>query len=312
MRKPVYNLVFPSGCQAMTIFDYKFVKVENYPVQLQKLQQLVAYYADVQIKLNTGEHAITAYVKLPRTEQKAVLEWGNTNTTALEDILLLLSIFTQRDVFVLDQKEKDSIIIADPRQYPWGGILSSSIPYKEDKSGESSKSSSIVYPCDIGFEENITEIYTLIRSKTWQDKYKDGYFLFLAKQAFRRQSLESAFSQCWTIWEHLFATQNKNWLSDEQIEKLKSSEKIAFILTKYALQGEITPASRKRIDSLAKIRNRIVHYGRFPMSGSVHDDAILFIRLTEFVLAKILGLSPSNLFNTVDKLEKFLGELQKP
>jgi len=96
MRKQVYNLEFPSGCRSMTIFDYKFVKVDDYPTQLQKLQQLVAYHSDVQIEINTGEHSITGFVESIKPEQKAVLEWGSSKNTALADILLLLSIYSPR------------------------------------------------------------------------------------------------------------------------------------------------------------------------------------------------------------------------
>jgi hypothetical protein len=41
VRKPVYNLVFPSRCHAMTIFGYRFSRVENYRDQLVSLQHLV-------------------------------------------------------------------------------------------------------------------------------------------------------------------------------------------------------------------------------------------------------------------------------
>jgi len=85
----------------------------------------------------------------------------------------------------------------------------------------------------------------------------------------------------------------------------------SFLLVKYALAGDIDNSSRKRIETLAEIRNRLIHFGRFPERGSVHDDAILFIRLTEFIITKILGLSPSNVFNTLENLEIFLGKGEK-
>lgn len=174
MKKLVYNLVFPSGCQSMTIFDYKFTKMEDYQVQLQKLQQLVAYHADVKIRINTGEHAATSFVEKTGSHQKAIPEWGISKSSALDDILLLLSLFTGRDVFVVDKVEENMAIVADPRKYSGSGILRCSIPYKADKSGNANKSSSIAFPCDIGFEEGINEIYTIIKSEEWQNKYKKG------------------------------------------------------------------------------------------------------------------------------------------
>ena len=72
------------------------------------------------------------------------------------------------------------------------------------------------------------------------------------------------------------------------------------------VDGEVDAPSKRRIETLAEIRNRLIHYGRFPERDSVWADADLFIRLTEFVITRILGLNPSNLFNTVEKLEDFL------
>ena len=93
------------------------------------------------------------------------------------------------------------------------------------------------------------------------------------------------------------------------IHSLSSSEKISYLLVKYALRETITAKEHKRISQLADIRNRLVHYGRFPTKSSVDDDAIMFKRLTEFIIARILGLSPSNLHNTLEELEKFLNRV---
>jgi hypothetical protein len=126
--------------------------------------------------------------------------------------------------------------------------------------------------------------------------------------AFRRQPLESAFTQCWTLWEHLFSVHNSNWLSRD----LDAVDRIAFILTEYALTDEIDTKSREQIKSLANIRNNLIHFGRFPADdkgknkNKISDDAAFFIQLTEFVIAKILGLLPSEIFNTTDKLKAFL------
>jgi len=310
MRKRIYNLEFPSWCPSMTIYGYRFIRVDDYGDRIARLQYLVTSQSEFAISANTGEHAITAYVELPKHEDNAVLEWANGGNTALSDVLLLLSIFTGRDVFAVeDSNSSVGVILADPRQYQWGGVLICSIPYKEQPPADPE---TWEFGYDIGREEGLNQIYALMRGEEWQRKYERGYFLFLAKQAFHRQSLESSFSQCWTIWEHLFAVHNRNWLSIKQIRQLDSSEKIAFILTEYALRNEIDDASRKRITSLAEIRNRLVHFGQFPERGSVHDDAVLFIRLTEFVIAKILGLSPSNVFNTMEKLEEFLNNIKSP
>jgi hypothetical protein len=263
----------------------------------------VTFHSEFEINANTGTHAITAYVEIPEREESAVLEWGNDDATALKDVLLLLSIFTERDVFVIEsQTNQDAtvVITADHRVYSGGGILRCSIPYKKHPLKPEP------YSYDIGFEEGLNQIYTLIRSEGWQHKYKQGYFLFLARMAFRRQPLEAAFTQCWTIWEHLFAILNQDWLSSRRIRQMSATEKISYVLVEYALRDEISEADRKRIEALAEIRNRLVHFGRFPDRGTVHDDAILFTKLTEFIIAKILNLFPSNVLNTMEKLEEFL------
>ncbi len=98
----------------------------------------------------------------------------------------------------------------------------------------------------------------------------------------------------------------------KKIEHSPSLQKIEFILTEFALKAEIDGPSTERIKTLANIRNRLIHFGKFPEQDSVYADAVLFVRLTEFVIAKILGLTPSNVFNTTEELEKFLSKITPP
>jgi hypothetical protein len=93
---------------------------------------------------------------------------------------------------------------------------------------------------------------------------------------------------------------------DDEIRRLNLTEKLAFLLTEYALKEEIGINDRERIKSLSNIRNCLVHFGHFPKRGSVYRDAVLFIRLTEFIIAKTLGMAPPNVFNTMEELEDFL------
>jgi len=311
--QPIYNLEFPLWCPELNIFGYRFTRVEDYSERFLSLQHLNSEISEFDVEPNTGTHAITAFVELPNYQEKeAVFEWSGSNSTALMDILLLLSIFTGRDVFALEPQDTKHIkftrgaITADSRIHSWGGILRCSIPYKKMPIEPEP------FGYDIGFEEGINKIYELIRSNEWQEEYRHGYFLLLARVAFSLRMVESSFIQCWTIWEHLFASLNDKWLSNKQIQQMSSVEKISFILVKFALTGEINNASRKKIEALAEIRNRLIHFGRFPERESVRDDAILFIHLTEFVIAKILGLSPSNVFNTIENLEKYLDKIRKP
>ena len=314
MRKEVYNLEFPPNCTTMTIFSYRFTRVDDYKDRRASLQHLIPSSSgspEFNIRANTGKHVVTAYVDLPENEQKAALAWAGSGYTALSDILLLLSIFSGRDVFVVDSAIDDfsgKVIIADSRVYPWGGTLGCSIPVKGRLMDPADPLSSYY----IGFEEGLNQIYALIRSEEWQRKYQGGYFLFLAQQAFRNRSPDIAFTLCWVIWEHLFAILNREWLPEDRVRQIHSSEKVAFLLVKYDVKSNIGKEARKQIENWVKIRNRLVHFGRFPENDSkytsedslVLDDVFSFIRWTESLIARILGLSPSNALYT-KKMEKF-------
>jgi hypothetical protein len=305
VKKKVYNLEFEAWCNEFTVYGYRFYRVDDYGQKVIMLQHRASGIDEFDLVTTTGKHVSTAYVDLPEIEDKAVLEWADNKATALQDIELLLTLFTGRDVFIVDEKfdENDRVVIlADSDLFQWGGVLRCSIPY------ESSEPSLDEMSFNIGFEKSLNETYSIIRTEEWQRKYENGYFLILSKQAFKRQTLESTFLQCWTIWEHLFAILNKQWLSEEEIIRLSSSDKIAYILVQYALKDGISKSDREKIKTLVEIRNKLIHFGRFPKRQSVHDKAQLFIRLTEFIIAKVLKISPSNVFNTIEKFEKFFTE----
>lgn len=317
MRKEVYNLEFCSNCSEMTIFGYRFTRVDDYQDKIASLQHLSTAYSEFEIHANTGKHTITAYVELPQNEQEAALAWAySSEETALSDILLLLSIFTRRDVFAVDNTIDDgtgNIIIADPRLYPCGGVIGASIPYEKRLIDPTDPLSSY----NIGFEKCLNHIYELIRTEEWKDRYERGYFLFLTQQAFRSRSPDIAFTLCWVVWEHLFAILNREWLPDDRLVRILSSDKLAFLFIKYKIKPNITKENRKQIEKWKKIRNTLVHFGRFseldPKNSAKHsskydsayDDVISFIRFTEFIIAKILKLSPSHALNT-KKMDEFL------
>lgn len=86
MRKKVYNLEFPSWCQELTVFGYRFTRVEDYKEKYLSLQRIVeGSDSEFSIKANTGQHAHTAYVELPKNEEEPVLEWADKKVTALDD-----------------------------------------------------------------------------------------------------------------------------------------------------------------------------------------------------------------------------------
>lgn len=302
MRRQIYNLEFPSWCNRIRLFDYDFTRVDEYESRLKELQHLGGHHAEFRIDSTTGTHSITAIVEHADPEPLAVLEWSHRSNTALLDLLLILSLFTKRDVFAetTESDGRPGAIIRDPRLYNYGGILRISIPYVSQPIEPEPER------YDIGFEQGLNQIYSLIRDGQWRDLYRGGYFLFLANQAFRRQTLEASFVQCWTIWEHLFSIHNSSWLSDVSIHSISAHEKISFVLSEYDVIREIDDPVRSKIRGLSRIRNRLVHFGRFPDRALVHEDALLFIQLTEWIIATILQLEPSNALNTEERLQEFL------
>jgi len=301
MRREIYNLEFPSWCPKLSICGYEFSRVPDYEQRLASLQHLAPATAEFATVPTTGQHAITAVVERDEPEPPAVLEWSGSSTTAIWDILLILSLFTRRDVFAAPASASPTgAIIRDPRVHSHGGLLRISIPYVRQPIEPEP------FAYDIGFEQALNRVYDLIRDPEWRQRYRGGYFLFLADQAFRMQPLESSFVTCWTIWEHLFSVHNDRWLSPSSIRALRAQEKITFILSHYDIVNQIDSHSRARLSSLSAIRHRLVHFGRFPAEPNALEDALLFIALTEWVLARVLGLQPSNALNTQESLQEFL------
>lgn len=313
MQKLVYNLEFPPRCRQLDIYSYRFTRVDKYQERLHQLHRLVHEVSEFELHPTTGIHSQTAWVELPESEEAPILKWAGERRTALDDLFILLSLFTRRHVFALTNEESSLPIVADPRTYRWGGILRVSLPYEESPGNDPGS-------YDIGFQRGMNEVYTLMRTPEWQNEYRNGYVLFLARQAFSQHVLEAAFTQCWTMWEHLFAVLNSNWLSKEQIIKMPSNEKIAFLMIRFNLLTAIDNQTRTRLGLFVDIRNRLVHFGCFPITDEplsttkvphdpirdIHDRAVLFIHLTEFIVTKVLGLTPSEVLDTTRKLHRFL------
>ena len=286
----VYNLIFPHSCREIAIHGYVFRRVEEYKERVQDLQHLTAAYNEFDRPINTGKHAVTAVVDFPTKEKKPVLGWADSNATALDDILLLLSIFTLRDVFAVPEPIEKGVaaITADSREYFFG--IRTAIEYEEAKDKYGNK-------YDIGFQKGIERVYSRMLTATWQKEYGRGPFLLLFRAACKRQILETSFITCWTIWEILFHLHNQSWLSDEQIVKLPASEKISYILTRYQIKKTLDETDRKGIKRFVKMRNAIVHAGRFVDEAALHD-ASLFVRITAIIVAQILGLSVSDVLGS--------------
>jgi hypothetical protein len=303
----IYNLEFPAYCSEITIHGYRFYRVPEYEEKFLSLNRRIDVRSEFHEKPGFGKHSVTALVHLPSSEDPAVLSWASGEEKALDDVQFLLSLFTGREIFPYVEQEDETtkaqwLSILDHRKCPFGGTLSCSLPVEFTQPYVPHES------YNIGFEKGLNSVYDLIRTDTWLKKYERGHYLSLTRRMCQTRELEPAFVQCWTIWEHLFALQNRHWLSGKEINRLNAVEKLSYILSDYALRSDIDDGSRNRIQDWVEARNRLIHFGKFPEKDKVSEDAYLFIRLTEFIVAKTLNLIPSELFDTTKKLEEFLSK----
>lgn len=311
-RKEIFNLEF-THINELSVGEYRFRKVENYEQVYKQLAHHVHQGGspDTEIKPQTGTHQITASVEIPDAEIGSVLPWANKDEKALADVLLLLTVFTGRDVFVKDW-DGDLPIIADPRLHQWGAQLRLAPVFEGAWRNKDTGEIVTEKPTedwnydyfDIGFGKAINSVLNTIRSPEWQELYDGGYFLFLYRDMIKRQILEKSFLTCWTIWEQIFALHNRRWLPDEDIYRLGGDKKVAFILT-YYLGEKMDETGKKNLSRIAKSRNRLVHFGK-KMENVDNAEKEMFIRLTEQLMSIVLGLKVNNTFNSLEQLSAFL------
>lgn len=313
----VYNLQFPHYIHELNISGYKFKRVDDYEKAFAGLQHRIdAMGGEFPIKPNTGTHQKTATVEIPEKEDQAILPWiKDSDFTKLQDVLLFLTLFTGRNVFALNPEEEKYPLKPDPREHPWGGQFHLSahsvVKWRHKETGklypEAAMKGRQVFDydhLDLGLEQTINEVLETIVSKKWREEYGSGYFIFTFRQAMRQEDTEPAFLLCWTIWEHLFTLHNKHWLDEISIQQISGDKKIAFILNRYLLI-KIDSSARAEVKRITRARNRLVHYGEIPDNVDL-DEMIMFIRLTEQIMAIVLGLQPSNAFNSIEHLHKLL------
>lgn len=304
--KNIYNLEFPSYVHEITIGEYVFKRVLEYPNVYSKLEHRVhSDGGEFSTRLTTGSHQITATATYIGSgiEKAPALQWF-AGCTQLDDILLLLDLFTGRSVFALNPGEEQGVVITrDPRMSFYGGCLHCAIEYETvhvtDENGWAGNS------YDIGFGKTMNKVLALISSPEWQQKYDGGYFLFLYKAAMHPQIIEAMFILCWTIWNQIFSIEHRTTLTDKQLRDTKECQKIAYILQQYFFAEPLNNEAIKEIERLCRCRHRVVHIGKRTDDVDA-QELVLFVRATEFLIAKVFGLEPSNLFNTWEQLSDFL------
>lgn len=324
MKMIIYNLEFPAYLKILVLDGYEIKRLENYEEAYSKMMWLAdSSGSEFSTNIQTGQHQATGIVE--EIGKQSTLPWGNSDSTRLNGICLILSLFTGRNVFALEEDaHNDSpTLISDHRIYNYGGILRCSLPHEDEYFNEETLEPLteeeiendeyyFVNRRDIGFGKGVNKILDLISSSDWKTKYRDGYFLFLFKQSMKRMDVEPTFILCWAMWEHLFGSisprpTNSQGIefTDEQIEKDISAEyKITYFLANYfglVLNSE----SRQEIRRIVNARNKLVHFGKKPEDVDLKDME-LFIRATECLVCKIFELEPSNVFNTNERLAQFL------
>ncbi len=313
----VYNLEFPAYVNTLDIAGYKFKRITDYAIAFAGLQHIIEVQgSEFLIKPNTGTHQKTATVEIPETEEKAILPWIKGNKfTKLQDILLFLTLFIGRNVFTLNSEEEKYPLRPDSRCHSWGGQFRLSvqhdIKWRDKTTGELKSEEEMMNISvfgynllDLGLEKTICTLLNDINSKGWRKKYGAGHFIFTFRQIVKQENIEQAFLLSWTLWEHFFTLHHRYWLDDNSIRQINSDKKIAFVLYYYFRQ-EISDFAHGRIKRLSKARNKLIHFGPIPENVDLKEIE-MFIRLTEQLMAIVLGLEPSNALNSFDHLQNFL------
>lgn len=324
MSKIIYNLEFPEKITTLNICGYEIKRLPEYAERYPKMMWLVnSSGSEFSTNIQTGSHQATAIVR--EINKPAILEWGEDVSTRLNDICIVLGLFTGRHVFAIDKSvySTNPTLISDHRMFNYGGILKCSLPFEEEYFNEETlqpltakelKDDKYYFlnARNIGFAKGINNVLDLIATQDWQDAYGKGYFLLLFKQALFRMNIEPTFILCWAMWEHLYGAirprpKNRQGveLTDDQIEKTVNGDaKIAYLL-KHIFGLTLRSESHNEIRRIVNARNKLMHFGKKPDNVD-YSEMDLFVRATECLVCKILNLTPSNLFNTNEKLAQFL------
>lgn len=302
----VYNLEFPTYVKELKIGKYLFKRTENYPEAYSKLEHRVhSDGSEFPTRLTTGSHQATATVQLVDggIEPSPALPWAEGHTQ-LEDILLLLELFTGRNVFVLNKSDMTGTVITrDPRASWYGAALHCAIEYETVVVNDSN--GWVKYTYDVGFEKTMNKVLNLIYSERWHKQYDDGHFLLIYKTAMEPQIIEANFILCWTVWNQIFWAEHRDTLTDTQLRNTSEKEKIAYILRQYFFIEPTQEIAMEEVERLCRCRHRVVHIGK-KTDNVDNQEMVMFVRATEFLIAKVFGLKSPDLFGTWEKLAAFL------
>ncbi len=287
MELNVYNLQFPDYVEEFDIHGYKFRRVANYKEQLGKLQHVEPIDGEFRIERKNGGSAHTATVTVPKDNLKDKKN-RSFEPVGLREILLLLSLFTRRDVCTERDIQNNCYTLS---QWPRGKLLVESLSnaYLQDENNK-------------GFEKRLNEIYSITSSEEWKSKYVNGFFIGILKAALTVRDLGASYILCFTVWDHLFA------LHCEQ--RMSGKDKLSFLFKEYELHKYLGEDSSNMCDAFARVRNGLVHDGKLPPKYH-SDDVEFFIYLTQSLVAKVLGLKPTDIYKYKDTFKDRIKKISK-
>src|SRR3990170_8436993 len=131
MNLAVYNLEFPSWCDRLVVGPYEFTRIPDYRSALLGLQHNVTFTSEFEVRAETGTHQLTAHVAVRGDHGDSVFWGGKKGATALDDVVLLLSLLTGREVFAYPTDlgiPQHELLLADPRPHAGGSLLRVGIP----------------------------------------------------------------------------------------------------------------------------------------------------------------------------------------
>lgn len=298
----LFNMQFRPYCNSMCVGNWIIERVADYDSKQALLSNQIEFHGvEFSGTPTIGQNAVTGTLTCTVAEPPSTSALLGASNTAIDDIVILLRLFTGREVaYATPEAMEDENLLGlhlDHRQYGFGKVIRTSIPYVK---GPNLCPSGLKWK-DESVEAILNKLLATISDKEWLDVYHNGAFLGLLEQAIKQRTITSAFTQCWTIWEHLFFCLNCKWMSEQTIRKTRAEEKIAFILQRHGILYDIDKKCRDVIQRLVNTRNRLVHHGLFPDTSEAIADALLFVDLTEYVAVKAMNLIPGEVFNTLEQ-----------
>jgi len=91
---------------------------------------------------------------------------------------------------------------------------------------------------------------------------------------------------------------------------MSGKDKLSFLFKEYELHKYLGEDSSNMCDAFARVRNGLVHDGKLPPKYH-SDDVEFFIYLTQSLVAKVLGLKPTDIYKYKDTFKDRIKKISK-